>query len=120
MSFGNTAIPVTSRDRSYQRQPTIGAAIAAARFWFLWVRCPACRTRGPRKSASTAGFFALGGQGTANSGAAPVATLGCLHRIAGTSRAAVMVIGQAKMRRPIPGWRPKMRPSPSVMLSAKA
>jgi hypothetical protein len=23
--------------------PTIGAAIAA-RFWFLWVRCPACRT----------------------------------------------------------------------------
>jgi hypothetical protein len=23
--------------------PTIGAAIAA-RYWFLWVRCPACRT----------------------------------------------------------------------------
>jgi hypothetical protein len=23
--------------------PTIGAAIRA-RFWFLWVRCPACRT----------------------------------------------------------------------------
>jgi hypothetical protein len=23
--------------------PTIGAALAA-RFWFLWVRCPACRT----------------------------------------------------------------------------
>jgi beta-phosphoglucomutase-like phosphatase (HAD superfamily) len=23
--------------------PTIGAAVAA-RFWFLWVRCPACRT----------------------------------------------------------------------------
>jgi hypothetical protein len=23
--------------------PTIGAAIAAG-FWFLWVRCPACRT----------------------------------------------------------------------------
>ena len=23
--------------------PTIGAAIAA-HFWFLWVRCPACRT----------------------------------------------------------------------------
>jgi hypothetical protein len=23
--------------------PTIGAAIAS-RFWFLWVRCPACRT----------------------------------------------------------------------------
>jgi hypothetical protein len=23
--------------------PTIGAAITA-RFWFLWVRCPACRT----------------------------------------------------------------------------
>ena len=23
--------------------PTIGAAIAA-RYWFLWIRCPACRT----------------------------------------------------------------------------
>ena len=23
--------------------PTIGAAITA-RYWFLWVRCPACRT----------------------------------------------------------------------------
>ena len=23
--------------------PTIGAAVAA-RYWFLWVRCPACRT----------------------------------------------------------------------------
>jgi hypothetical protein len=23
--------------------PTIGAALAA-RYWFLWVRCPACRT----------------------------------------------------------------------------
>jgi hypothetical protein len=23
--------------------PTIGAT-AAARYWFLWVRCPACRT----------------------------------------------------------------------------
>jgi len=23
--------------------PTIGATVAA-RFWFLWVRCPACRT----------------------------------------------------------------------------
>lgn len=25
--------------------PTIGAALAA-RYWFLWVRCPACRTTG--------------------------------------------------------------------------
>jgi hypothetical protein len=23
--------------------PTIGAAIAA-QYWFLWIRCPACRT----------------------------------------------------------------------------
>jgi hypothetical protein len=26
--------------------PTIGAAIAA-QYWFLWVRCPACRTNAP-------------------------------------------------------------------------
>jgi hypothetical protein len=35
-------------DRQSQRMPmlfspTIGAAITA-RYWFLWVRCPACRT----------------------------------------------------------------------------
>jgi hypothetical protein len=24
--------------------PTIGAAIVAAGYWFLWVRCPACQT----------------------------------------------------------------------------
>ena len=35
-------------DRQAQRMPmlfspTIGAAVAA-RYWFLWVRCPACRT----------------------------------------------------------------------------
>jgi len=29
--------------RSVIRSPTIGAAITA-RYWFLWVRCPACRT----------------------------------------------------------------------------
>jgi hypothetical protein len=26
-----------------QFSPTIGAAVAAA-YWFLWMRCPACRT----------------------------------------------------------------------------
>jgi hypothetical protein len=26
--------------------PTIGAAIAGG-YWFLWVRCPACRTTNP-------------------------------------------------------------------------
>ena len=30
--------------------PTIGAA-AAARCWFLWVRCPACRATRQRRSA---------------------------------------------------------------------
>ena len=29
--------------RSVISSPTIGAAITA-RYWFLWVRCPACRT----------------------------------------------------------------------------
>jgi hypothetical protein len=30
------------RRRACRRSPTIGAA-TAARYWFLWVRCPACR-----------------------------------------------------------------------------
>jgi beta-phosphoglucomutase-like phosphatase (HAD superfamily) len=36
--------------------PTIGAAIAAG-YWFLWVRCPACRTTNPTKSATPRGLF---------------------------------------------------------------
>ena len=34
--------------------PTIGAAIAAG-YWFLWARCPACRTTGASISARSIG-----------------------------------------------------------------
>jgi hypothetical protein len=45
----DTARPVAAWNERQEKRmpmlfsPTIGAAIAA-RYWFLWVRCPACRT----------------------------------------------------------------------------